>query len=327
MSIIETCDLTRIYTSYRKREGFLNQIKDFFARETISVRAVNEFDFEMNEGELIGVVGENGAGKTTLLKMLAGVLVPTAGTINVLGHVPHKRRHSFLSQIALISGGKQGIGWDLPATEYFRYQQTLFGVSKPAFRTNVEYLSTLLNIGSKLAIPIRKLSLGERMKTTLINGLLYSPKLVLLDEPTIGLDVFAQENIRGFLKQYVHDRKAGIIITSHNLSDIEETCDRVVAIQNGNKVFDGDLVSLKESFAPDMEIQIEFDRPPDFERIREYGEISGTDDRTVSLVILADHRAVFKRLITDFDGITQISVNEAPLSKFLERIMRNGGNG
>jgi len=245
MGIIDVNNLTKIYRIHEKPGGFKNTIKDLFARKYINKTAVDNISFTIEPGEIVGLLGENGAGKTTTLKMLTGILYPTRGTVTVSGFTPTDRKRAFLKKICFVMGNKSDINWDLPAVDTFRYQQLVYGVSDAEYKTNVAMLSELLGATHLLNTPIRRLSLGERMKMELINSFLYTPEIVFLDEPTIGLDLGSQIAIRDFLKSYRQEKKTTILITSHYMDDIEETCDRVILLTNGQKAFDGNISELR----------------------------------------------------------------------------------
>jgi len=247
--IIQANSLSKTYRVHEKPEGFKNTIKDLFSRKYIDKQAVNDLSFTINQGEITGLLGENGAGKTTTLKMLTGILYPTAGDVMVAGYKPTDRKRDFLKKICFVMGNKSDINWDLPAADTFRYQQLVYDIPDAEYRSNLAMLSELLDVTHLLNTQIRRLSLGERMKMELINSFLYSPEIVFLDEPTIGLDLSSQIAIRNFLKNYRREKKTTMLITSHYMDDIEETCDRVILLTQGQKVFDGGIEEIKR---PDM---------------------------------------------------------------------------
>jgi len=246
MSMIQVEHLSKIYKVHEKPEGFRSALKDLLKRKYIDKTAVDDLSFNVKQGEIVGLLGENGAGKTTTLKMLTGILYPTAGKVTVAGYQPTDRKKDFLKQISFVMGNKSDINWDLPAIDTFRYQQLIYDVPEKEFSKEVAYMSELLDVKHLLKIQLRRLSLGERMKMELINNFLYTPKLVFLDEPTLGLDLRSQMAIRTFLKKYRNDHKTTMIITSHYMDDIEETCDRVILLHKGQKAFDGDIAELKK---------------------------------------------------------------------------------
>jgi len=255
MSIISVKNLSKTYRVHEKPAGFKNTIKDLFARKYIYKNAVNNISFDINPGEIVGLLGENGAGKTTTLKMLTGILYPTSGNITIAGFTPTKRKRAFLKKICFVMGNKSDINWDLPAVDTFRYQQLVYDVPDNEYKNNLSMLAELLGVTHLLNTQIRRLSLGERMKMELINSFLYSPEIIFLDEPTIGLDLGSQVAIRNFLKSYQKEKKdSTIVITSHYMDDIEETCGRVILLSQGQKAFDGDIEELKHPNTPFKDI-------------------------------------------------------------------------
>ena len=254
MSIIVQ-DLSKYYRIHEKEAGFKGTLKNLLNREYIEKKAVDHISFAINKGEIVGLLGENGAGKTTTLKMLAGILYPTSGTVRIEGYIPYQRKKAFLKKISFVMGNKNNINWDLPAIDSFRYQQLIYDVPEKEYQNNLKRLTESLNITHLLKVPVRRLSLGERMKMELVNNFLYSPEVVFLDEPTIGLDLNSQMTIRKFIKAYRDEKKATIIITSHYMDDIEETCDRLILLDHGHKIFDGSIGELKK---PDMQLKDSF---------------------------------------------------------------------
>jgi len=247
--MIQTNNLSKTYRVHEKPEGMKNTLKDLFSRKYIYKKAVDDLSLVINTGEIVGLLGENGAGKTTTLKMMTGILYPTSGDVIVSEYKPTDRKRDFLKKICFVMGNKSDINWDLPAADTFRYQQLVYDIPDVEYKTNLEMLSEMLGVVHLLKTQIRRLSLGERMKMELINSFLYSPEIVFLDEPTIGLDLGSQIAIREFLKKYRMEKKTTMVITSHYMDDIEETCDRVVLLAAGRKVFDGGIDEIKK---PDM---------------------------------------------------------------------------
>ncbi len=250
MSMIQVEQLSKVYRVHEKPEVFRSALKDLLKRKYIDKTAVDDLSFNVEQGEIVGLLGENGAGKTTTLKMLTGILHPTSGIVTVAGFRPTDRKKEFLKQISFVMGNKSDINWDLPAIDTFRYQQLIYDVKEEQFQKNVDHLAELLDVKHLLRTQIRRLSLGERMKMELINNFLYTPNLVFLDEPTLGLDLRSQMAIRQFLKEYRSMYQTTMIITSHYMDDIEETCDRVILLQSGHKTYDGSLVDLKRPDLP-----------------------------------------------------------------------------
>jgi ABC-2 type transport system ATP-binding protein len=244
MPVIEVSHLTREFTTHVKQPGFGGALKGLFKREYKTKKAVDDVSFSIEVGEFVGFLGPNGAGKTTTLKMLSGVLHPTSGTALVLGHVPWKREGALQRRFSLVLGQKNQLWWDLPAYDSFVLNRDIYDVPEEHFRAKVDELSELLDIKDLLNVPVRKLSLGERMKCEIAASLLHSPEVLFLDEPTIGLDVVSQVRIREFLRDYNQRTGVTVILTSHYMSDIEALCNRVIVIDGGRAVFDGGLREL-----------------------------------------------------------------------------------
>jgi ABC-2 type transport system ATP-binding protein len=245
--VIRVKDLSKVYKIHEKREGIKNTIKDFIFREYTYKMSVKNINFSIKKGEIVGLIGKNGAGKTTTLKMLSGILYPTSGEVEVLGYKPTKRQKEFLKKISFVMGNKKEINWDLPAIDTFRYQQLIYEIPDQEYNYNLNMMSELLGVKNLLNVQLRRLSLGERMKMELINNFIYSPEVIFLDEPTIGLDLNSQIVIRDFIKKYSKEKKSTIILTSHYMDDIEETCDRIIILENGDKKFDNHISKIKRN--------------------------------------------------------------------------------
>ncbi|HEC78502.1 MAG TPA: ATP-binding cassette domain-containing protein [candidate division WOR-3 bacterium] len=256
--IIEVNDLIKIYKVHKKKPGFLNSLKDFFFRKYESVVALNKISFKVEKGELLGYIGPNGAGKTTTLKILSGILYPTKGNVRIMDFVPYKRNKEFLKNIAFIMGQKSQLWWDIPAMETFLLNKEIYSIHHKAFNERLKELTELLDIGDKIHIPVRKLSLGERMKMELIASLLHAPKIIFLDEPTIGLDIIAQDVIRKFLIEYNQTHNATIILTSHYIKDIESICNRIIIVDDGQIIFDGKKEEILKTLLQESVIRIRF---------------------------------------------------------------------
>jgi ABC-2 type transport system ATP-binding protein len=241
--------LTKVYRTYQKEAGFWGAFKGLAHRKYKETAAANEVSFNVDEGELVGFLGPNGAGKTTVLKMLSGLLYPTRGEATVLGYTPWKRQNEFKRQFALILGQKNQLWWDLPASESLELNRVIYGLDAAAARKTIDELTELLDVREKLDVMVRELSLGERMKMELIAALLHRPRILFLDEPTIGLDVVSQKKVREFLRDYTSRNRITTLLTSHYMQDIEELCDRVVIIDHGRVFFDGALQDIIDRLA------------------------------------------------------------------------------
>lgn len=274
MADIEVKNLSRTYEYYRKQQGLLGSLKSLFYREKLYAEAVKNISFSIGSGELIGFLGPNGAGKTTTLKMLSGILHPTNGEVKVLGHVPSQRERIYQKQFALVMGQKNQLIQDLPAIETFTVNKEIYEIPDKEFKKNLGELVDLFDIKNILDIQVRKLSLGQRMKCELVAALLHKPKVLFLDEPTIGLDVVAQKNIRDFMKRYNQEKKTTIILTSHYMEDIKELCQRVIIINLGKIIYDGKLDDLIKKYAPHKLLKVVFNgNGIKREEVEKFGEI------------------------------------------------------
>jgi ABC-2 type transport system ATP-binding protein len=284
MPAIEVNGLTKAFRTYKKQPGFAGAVKGLFRRKYEQTIAVQNVSFKIEPGELVGFLGPNGAGKTTTLKMLSGLLYPTGGTARVLGHVPWERDDSYRRQFALLLGQKNQLWWDLPARESLELNAKIYGISDSALERTVAEMSELLAVRDKLDVAVRELSLGERMKLELIASLLHRPKVLFLDEPTIGLDVVSQKIVREFLRHHNDREKTTILLTSHYMTDIQELCERVIIIDRGAISFDGRLSDVVDRFADFKFVTIQCDVTTLYsaEHLGKYGEIVEQQPGTIT---------------------------------------------
>ena len=245
--MIEVQNLTRIFRTYKKQPGFWGGVRGLFKREFEETAAAKNVTFSIAEGEFVGFLGPNGSGKTTTLKMLSGLIYPTSGTALVAGFDPSKRENAYRRLFALVLGQKNQLWWDLPAIESFLLLRHIYGIPAARYQETLDELVDLLDVRAKLNVMVRELSLGERMKMELIAALLHRPRVLFLDEPTIGLDVISQKSVRRFLREYNRKHKVTILLTSHYMADIKELCDRVIVIHKGTKIYDGALARLENA--------------------------------------------------------------------------------
>ncbi len=253
----------------------MGSIKSLFSTEKVEVQAVKGIDLNIEQGEMVGFLGPNGAGKTTTLKMLSGILFPTSGSAKVLGFTPSDRRPEMLRQISLVMGNKMQLWWDLPARDSFIVLKELYEVDDAMFKKRSSQLIEALQLEDKIHTQVRKLSLGERMKCELVAALLHSPKVVFLDEPTIGLDVVSQKRIRDFLKELHREDNCTVLLTSHYMQDVQELCDRVVVIDHGSRIFEGTLDDLSRKFSDTRRVRLSFSGPVATEDLAKYGKVIG----------------------------------------------------
>lgn len=258
---IECQKLGKRFHQYQKAAGVWGSIQSFWKRQIIAKDAVATFDLEVKRGEIIGLLGPNGAGKTTLMKMFTGIIVPSSGVLHVLGYKPHLRQVAFRRKIALVMGQKSQLWWDIPAMDSFLLLQKYYEIDEPQFKARLSRLTDLLNVGPLLEVHVRKLSLGERMKMELIASLLHQPEIIFLDEPTIGLDLVAQQKIRDFIREYQRETKTTVILTSHYMADVAALCSRIVLILGGEKRFDGSIDTFESILGREKFVSLSFLEP------------------------------------------------------------------
>ena len=266
--MITVKNLTKTYKSHIRQKNIL---KDIFFRQFKEHVAIKDISLRIDSNELVGFIGPNGAGKTTTLKILAGILYPTSGSVSVLGYTPFDKKSAFLKQIAFIMGQRNQLIWDLPAYDSFELQRAVYELDKSEYKKTLNNLLTILDCAPLMEKPVKTLSLGERMKMELIAGLLHKPKLVFLDEPTIGLDIFSQEAIRIFIKEYQHTYKATVILTSHYLEDVKKLAKRLIIIHKGMIVYDGSLRNIIEQYSTEKIIKITLEEKVPVSKIQSIG--------------------------------------------------------
>ncbi len=258
MAIISVRNLSKHFKVFKHHRGTLGAVRNLFARQHKIVRAVDQISFEIEPGELVGYIGPNGAGKSTTIKMLTGLLVPTSGELRVNNLVPWKERQTYVLGVGAVFGQRTTLWWDLPVIESLSLLQHIYKIPSERFEANLREFRTTLELDPFLNTPVRALSLGQRMRADLCAALLHEPELLFLDEPTIGLDVVAKERIRKFIQEINHQRDTTVILTTHDLSDVEKLCKRVMIIDHGNLLYDGTLISLKDRFSKNRELLVEF---------------------------------------------------------------------
>lgn len=285
MPAISVSHLQKHFKIHTKKPGFKESFKSIFSRHYEMKKAVDDISFTIEEGELIGFIGPNGAGKTTTLKSLSGLLYPTSGNIKVLGFEPFLRKHAFLKQIALVMGQKNQLWWDLPAEESFLLNKEIYGVTDSEYKKTSSELIDLLDASEVLRIPVRNLSLGQRMKCELIAALLHKPKVLFLDEPTIGLDVVVQKNLRHFIREYNKRSNATIILTSHYMEDVKQLCKRLIVINHGKIMYDGGTDDIIKKFSRNKIISLQFESPVEKKDLETLGEVKDYSSMKVTLVV------------------------------------------
>ncbi len=262
MPIIEVRDLVKEFRRHKRYPGPLGAVRTLFTREYTTHKAVDGVSFSIGRGEAVGYVGPNGAGKSTTIKMLTGILVPTSGRVLVNGRVPHQARRENARRIGVVFGQRSQLWWDLPLIDSFDLHRHVYGIAPDRYRENLGFCEAVLGVGEFAQVPVRQLSLGQRMRAELAMALLHEPEILFLDEPTIGLDVLAKDRIREFLRAVNREREVTIILTTHDLKDIEEICPRLMVINTGRVIYDGTVSDLKARLGDRREIAVEFERDP-----------------------------------------------------------------
>jgi ABC-2 type transport system ATP-binding protein len=316
MAVIQITALSKSYQVYQKKEGLRASIRGLFRREYRTIEAVRAIDLSVEKGEFVAFLGPNGAGKTTTLKLLSGVITPTGGSALVLGHVPWKRENAYRRRFALVMGQKNQLWWDLPAAESFRLHQQIYRIEPSQFDRTRDELTAMLGVRHLLSQPVRELSLGERMKMELIAALLHSPEVLFLDEPTIGLDVIAQYQVRNFLRHYQEDRKVTILLTSHYMKDVAALCGRVVIIALGRIIYNGSLDGIIDRFGGHKVISLQMSNGhvPDLSR---YGQVVFHDPPRVKIrVDRAVVPEVLGQLLAGY-AVEDVSVEDPPLEDLI----------
>lgn len=326
--MIEIQNLTKTFKVHKKEPGLKGSLKSLFERNWIEKKALNDVSFKIEEGEIVGLIGSNGAGKTTLAKIMSGIIHPTSGKCTVMGFNPWSRDNRLRKNMSLIMGQKASLWWDLPAWDCYLMLKEIYQISDKDFNERLEYLAVSLNIKDQLKVQIRRLSLGERMKVELIAALLHSPKVVFLDEPTIGLDLTAQRAVRKFILKYKEENSPAMVLTSHYMEDIEELCERIIILKEGMIVYDGPLDDVKNKYANVKvvtchlnceETLCNFDLFP-----KELGEVS---EQTNSLVKIKCPRDKVKDTVAHMLAtypVHDISIEEVDVADIIEAILREG---
>ncbi len=320
MPIIEVKNLSKTYTTFKKEAGLKASIKSLFKREKIDVPAVKGVTFHIEEGELVGFLGPNGAGKTTTLKMLSGILYPSGGEAHVMGFTPWERKKEYQKQFSLVMGQKSQLWWDLPPEDTFVLNKEIYEVSDADYKRTRDELVELLDVRDLVNVPARKLSLGERMKCELVAALLHNPKVIYLDEPTIGLDVVSQQKMWEFITHYNQQRKTTIMLTSHYMRDVERLAKRVIIVNEGAIIYDGPLASIINKYINHKLVKMTFSASVNHKDLEPFGEFVEGDG--MSATIRVPKTDVAKRtaaLLTKFP-VSDILVEEVPIEDVVRRI-------
>ncbi len=319
--------LTRVYRVPEREPGLAAAARSLFRRREREVKAVDGISFTIAPGEVVGFLGPNGAGKTSTLKMLAGLVHPTAGRAEVLGFRPADRDPAYLKQMALVMGNRNQLSWDLPAGDSFLLQQALYGLPEADFRATRTAFTELLGLDALLVKPVRNLSLGERMKVEIAAALLHRPRVLFLDEPTLGLDLEMQRRIRAFVKAYNQREGATVLLTSHYMADVEALCDRVILIDQGRIRFDGALAQLVARFAPHKRLSLSFQEgaAPPPEALAAYGRLLEHDASSAVLAVTRDQVTTVLAQVLAEQAVVDLSLTEASIEDVIQAAFREGG--
>ena len=317
-SAVHVAELRKVFDVPEREAGLRAATKSFVRRKMKEVRAVDGISFDIAPGEIVGFLGPNGAGKTTTLKMLSGLLYASGGEARVLGHVPSKREREFLRRISLVMGNRNQLQWDLPASDSFELNRSIYQIPRESFRRTRDELIGLLEIGDLVRKPVRQLSLGERMKVEIVGSLLHVPQVLFLDEPTIGLDVTMQKRIREFIAEYRQRHGATVMLTSHYMADVVALCERIIVIHHGRILFDGDLAALGDTVAAWKTIAVALQDGAD--DLSSYGEVIHRDGDLVTLrVPKADTARVTARLLAEQE-VLDLNVEDPPIEDVIELV-------
>lgn len=323
--VIQSSNLQKKYKIFEKHPGLMGSIRNLFHREFTENYAVHPFNLEAHKGEFIGLLGPNGAGKTSLMKMFTGITVPSNGNLQVCGHDPSKREIEFRRKIALVMGQKSQLWWDIPALDSFMLLQKYYELSDKQFKSRLSEMAALLDVEQLLKIHVRKLSLGERMKMELIASLLHHPEVIFLDEPTIGLDVIAQEKLRAFLLDYHAKNDTTMVLTSHYMADVEALCDRIVLLLQGQKCFDGSIKEFEQILGKEKYLSFSFNKAvnPNDSLFEGYDSKFSLDNTKVELRVPEEKLNEISISILQNFPIADFHTEKLPIERVMKTLLQN----
>ncbi|NLO39795.1 MAG: ATP-binding cassette domain-containing protein [Ruminiclostridium sp.] len=319
--MIKVRNLTKTYTTYKRGSGFAETVKSFFHREKITVEAVKDVSFEIGEGQIAGILGPNGAGKSTTIKMLTGTLFPTSGDMNVMGYIPYKQRGTYVTHIGAVFGQKSQLVWDIPPLDSFNMNKAIYSLTEAEFKKVLDEFIELFDLKDIIQKPTRVLSLGERMKCEFVMAMLHQPKIVFLDEPTIGLDVIAKQRIRAFIRE-MNRKGTTFILTTHDLEDVEQLAQKVIIINHGQKVFDDTLMKLRLNLGTKKIIHLQLTRPVqsfDLEGVK-VDEKHSDLEYTLEVNLEKNSISTIIRKLSEMCEFSDISIKELPMEKIITSI-------
>jgi ABC-2 type transport system ATP-binding protein len=323
--MIKVKDLTKTFKVHKKEPGFFGSAKSLLNRNYIEKSALKSLNLNIEEGEIIGLIGSNGAGKTTLTKILSGIIHPTSGEVSVMGHRPWDRNNQYRKQMAVIMGQKAQLWWDLPAMDGFLLLKEIYQIPHKEFYDSVDYLAEYLKIKDQLNIQVRRLSLGERMKVELMAALIHKPKVIFLDEPTIGLDLTAQKAVRKFIKEYRKEHNPTMILTSHYMDDIEELCPRICILKDGQSVYDGQLDQLHKKYVKNKMITANIKNEDELSLItqnfpQELGRIE-IIEKQIKIHAPRENTMEAAKYLLNNSHVLDLNIQEVEIGEVIEKIM------
>jgi ABC-2 type transport system ATP-binding protein len=328
MPIITVEHLSKNFKVYKRRTGFWGSLSSTVSRKHDIIKAVDNVNFTLERGELVGYIGANGAGKSTTIKMLTGILVPTSGHIDVMGLTPYHRRKENARRIGVVFGQRTQLWWDLPVIDSFELLKHIYEIPQNLYKQNLEFFSELLQLEPVLSTPVRKLSLGQRMRCDLTAALLHNPEILYLDEPTIGLDVVAKEQVRQFLRQVNAERQVTVILTTHDLNDVEKVCQRLVIIDSGKIIYDGGIDALKKDYGKTRMLIVDLAQTyPDIQL--EGVDLTRRDGNRIWLAFDRDTVSASEVItqLTERYEIQDLTISEPEIEEIVRRIYESGKMG
>lgn len=325
MNGIEVDSLCKDYELFLVDYGKRNFLKGLLIREKKRKKAVENVSFSVQPGEMVGLIGANGSGKTTIMKLLTGILYPTSGKVMIDGHIPSQREDIFKKKVSIVLGQKTQLWWDLPAIESLKLNKIIYDVDDATYHNIVDQMGELLNVGHLMDVPVRRLSLGERMKFELVAAMIHRPEFLFLDEPTIGLDILAQKDFHSFVLEYNRKYESTVILTSHYMHDIEKLCERSLVLKEGRIIYDGSTKGICD-ISPDCVLNLQFGEPVNSEQFSSYGKAVKLNDRKISLTVHKDRVKSVMREVLEENDLVDLSVQAATLEDCLAEYLKASGS-